>query len=138
PAVPLDRLRELNAALNVFPPDFTIHRKLERVRDKRGQFLDAEDERTVDWASAEELAYASILADGTSIRLTGEDVERGTFSHRHAVLHDVKSGGIHVPLQSMPQARAAFEIHNSPLSENAVLGFEYGYNVQAPSRLVIW
>jgi 2-oxoglutarate dehydrogenase E1 component len=92
----------------------------------------------VDWATAEELAMASILADGTSIRLTGEDVERGTFSHRHSVLHDVKTGAIHVPLQSLPQARAGFEVHNSPLSENAVLGFEYGYNVQAPSRLVIW
>ena len=73
-----------------------------------------------------------------SIRLTGEDVERGTFSHRHAVLHDVTTGRAHVPLQTLPQARAAFEIHNSPLTENAVLGFEYGYNVQEPSRLVIW
>jgi 2-oxoglutarate dehydrogenase E1 component len=136
--VPLDRLRELNASLNVFPAEFTIHRKLERLREKKGQFLDAEDERTVDWASAEELAYASILADGISIRLTGEDVERGTFSHRHAVFHDAVTGRVHVPLQTLPQARAAFEIHNSPLTENAVIGFEYGYNIQEPSRLVIW
>ena len=136
--VPLERLRELNAALNVFPSDFTIHRKLERVRDKKGQFLDAPDERTVDWSSAEELAYASILSDGISIRLTGEDVERGTFSHRHAVFHDAVTGRVHVPLQTLPQARAAFEIHNSPLTENAVIGFEYGYNIQEPSRLVIW
>jgi 2-oxoglutarate dehydrogenase E1 component len=136
--VPLDRLRELNASLNVFPPDFTIHRKLERVREKKGQFLDLPDERTVDWASAEELAYASILSDGISIRLTGEDVERGTFSHRHAVFHDAVTGRVHVPLQTLPQARAAFEIHNSPLTENAVIGFEYGYNIQEPSRLVIW
>ena len=96
------------------------------------------DERTVDWATAEELAFASILADGISIRLTGEDVERGTFSHRHAVFHDADDGRVHVPLQALPQARAAFEIHNSPLTENAVVGFEYGYNVQEPSRLVIW
>ena len=136
--VPLDRLRELNAALNVFPGDFTIHRKLERVREKKGQFLDSPDERTVDWASAEELAYASILTDGISIRLTGEDVKRGTFSHRHAVFHDAVTGRVHVPLQTLPQARAAFEIHNSPLTENAVIGFEYGYNIQEPSRLVIW
>ena len=136
--VPLERLRELNAALNVFPSDFTIHRRLERVRDKKGQFLDAPDERTVDWSSAEELAYASILSDGISIRLTGEDVERGTFSHRHAVFHDAVTGRVHVPLQTLPQARAAFEIHNSPLTENAVIGFEYGYNIQEPSRLVIW
>ena len=73
-----------------------------------------------------------------SIRLTGEDVERGTFSHRHAVFHDAATGRVHVPLQSLPQAKAAFEIHNSPLTENAVVGFEYGYNIQEPSRLVIW
>jgi 2-oxoglutarate dehydrogenase E1 component len=115
-----------------------VHKKLERLREKRGHVLDDPDERSVDWSVAEELAFASILADGTSIRITGEDVERGTFSHRHAVLHDVRTGAIHVPLQRLPQARAAFEIHNSPLSENAVLGFEYGYSVQAPSRLVIW
>jgi 2-oxoglutarate dehydrogenase E1 component len=137
-AVPLDRLVQLNASLLATPDGFTVHKKLERIREKRGHVLDAADERTVDWSVAEELAFASILADGTSIRLTGEDVERGTFSHRHAVLHDVRTGGIRVPLQSLPQARAAFEIHNSPLSENAALGFEYGYSVQAPSRLVIW
>ena len=137
-AVPLERLRELNAALFTLPPAFSLHKKLERGREKRARMLDAIDERTIEWAAAEELALASILADGTSIRLTGEDVERGTFSHRHAVFHDVKTGRAHVPLQTLPQARAAFEIHNSPLTENAVLGFEYGYSVQEPSRLVIW
>jgi 2-oxoglutarate dehydrogenase E1 component len=137
-AVPIERLRELNASLLALPSDFSIHKKLERGREKRVRMLDGDDERTVDWATAEELALASILSDGVSIRLTGEDVERGTFSHRHAVLHDVTTGRAHVPLQAMPQARAAFEIHNSPLTENAVLGFEYGYNVQEPSRLVIW
>src|SRR4030095_12004600 len=96
------------------------------------------DDRTVAWSAAEDLAFASILADGTAIRLTGEDVERGTFSHRHAVLHDGETGRIHVELQAPPPARAAFEIHNSPLTENAVVGFEYGYNIQEPSRLVIW
>ena len=137
-AVPLETLRELNTALLSMPSDFTMHRKLERARDKRALVLDAPDERTIDWATAEELALASILADGVSIRLTGEDVERGTFSHRHAVFHDAATGKVHVPLQTMPQARAAFEIHNSPLTENAVVGFEYGYNIQEPSRLVIW
>jgi 2-oxoglutarate dehydrogenase E1 component len=137
-AVTLERLRELNDSLLAVPSNFTIHKKLERGREKRARILDDLDERTVDWAAAEELALASILTDGTSIRLTGEDVERGTFSHRHAVYHDVKTGRAHVPLQTIPQATAAFEIHNSPLTENAVLGFEYGYNVQAPSRLVIW
>jgi 2-oxoglutarate dehydrogenase E1 component len=136
--VPIERLRELNDALLRPPDGFTLHRKLERAREKRAQMFASLDERTVDWAAAEELALASILADGVSIRLTGEDVERGTFSHRHAVFHDVATGRVHVPLQALPQARAAFEIHNSPLTENAVVGFEYGYNIQEPSRLVIW
>ena len=70
--------------------------------------------------------------------MTGEDVERGTFSHRHAVFHDANTGTQLIPLQEIPQARAAFEIHNSPLSENATVGFEFGYNVQEPRRLVIW
>ena len=95
-------------------------------------------ERTVDWATAEELAFATILADGTPIRLTGEDVERGTFSQRHAVFHDAETGLQFVPLQDFPQARASFEIHNSALSENAAIGFEFGYNIQEPDRLVIW
>ncbi len=137
-AVPLDRLRELNTSLLTLPSDFTMHRKLERVREKRINALNNADERTIDWAAAEDLALASILADGISIRLTGEDVERGTFSHRHAVFHDVTCGRVHVALQTLPQARAAFEVHNSPLTENAVVGFEYGYNIQEPSRLVIW
>ena len=96
------------------------------------------DERTIDWATAEELALATILADGVAVRMTGEDVERGTFSHRHAVFHDAETGKQLIPLQEFPQARAAFEIHNSPLSENAAVGFEFGYNVQEPKRLVIW
>ncbi len=96
------------------------------------------DERTIDWAAAEELAFATILADGTPIRLTGEDVQRGTFSHRHAVYHDANTGKVFVPLQEFTPAKASFEIHNSPLSENGAIGFEFGYNVQEPSRLVIW
>jgi 2-oxoglutarate dehydrogenase E1 component len=136
--VPLDQLQSLNTSLLTLPSDFTMHRKLERVREKRHAALNDPAERTVDWSLAEELALASILADGVSIRLTGEDVERGTFSHRHAVFHDVNTGRVHVPLQKLPQANAAFEIHNSPLTENALIGFEYGYNIQEPSRLVIW
>jgi 2-oxoglutarate dehydrogenase E1 component len=136
--VPVDRLRVINTGLLVTPEGFTFHRKLERSREKRATALEAPDERTIDWAIGEELAMASILADGTSIRLTGEDVERGTFSHRHAVYHDARTGKTHVPLQSFAQSQAAFEIHNTPLTENAVIGFEYGYNIQEPSRLVIW
>jgi 2-oxoglutarate dehydrogenase E1 component len=137
-AVPLDRLRELNVSLLALPAEFLLHRKLDRAREKRSRMLDDPGERTIDWATAEELAMASILSDGISIRMTGEDVERGTFSHRHAVLHNVETGRTHVPLQALPQARARFEVHNSPLTENAVVGFEYGYNIQEPSRLVVW
>ncbi|HLW80124.1 MAG TPA: 2-oxoglutarate dehydrogenase E1 component, partial [Terriglobia bacterium] len=137
-ALPADRLRELNQSLLAVPEGFNVNRKLERARERRRRALDSLDERTIDWAMAEELALASILADGTAIRLTGQDAARGTFSQRHAVFYDAKSNAPFIPLQALPQARAAFEVHNSPLSENACLGFEYGYNVQAPERLTIW
>jgi 2-oxoglutarate dehydrogenase E1 component len=137
-AVPLDQLRELNQALLQPPEGFKLHPRLERVLKPRLAAFDNPDEPTIDWATAETLALASTLAEGTAIRFTGEDVERGTFSHRHAVWHDLETGQRHVPLHELPQAKAAFEIHNSPLSENAALGFEYGYNIQAPERLVIW
>ena len=137
-AVSLERLRALNAALLATPNGFAVHRKLERGREKRRRLFDDPDLPSVDWAAAEELACASILEDGTPIRITGEDVERGTFSHRHAVLYDAETGQRYSPLESFAQATASYEIRNSPLSENAVVGFEYGYNVQAPERLVIW
>jgi 2-oxoglutarate dehydrogenase E1 component len=137
-AIPVERLRELNQALLKLPDGFTLNSKLERAMQRRREALENPDESTIDWATAESLALASILEDGISIRLTGEDVERGTFSHRHAVFYDAETGDTFTPLQALPQARAAFEIHNSPLTENAVLGFEYGYNIQAPERLVIW
>jgi 2-oxoglutarate dehydrogenase E1 component len=136
--VPVDRLAALNEALLAVPEGFHVHRKLERLWDRRRGAFTSLDERTIDWATAEDLAYASILADGTPIRLTGEDVGRGTFSHRHAVLHDATTGDPFVPLQALPQAKAAFEIHNSPLTELATIGFEYGYDVQSPERLVVW
>jgi 2-oxoglutarate dehydrogenase E1 component len=136
--VPLDRLVALNRELLKLPEGFSVHRKLERARERRAAMLDAPDERSIDWSAAEELAFASILEDGIPIRITGEDVERGTFSHRHAVLHDSVTGEEHIPLASLPQARAAFEIHNSPLTENATIGFEFGYNIQEPGRFVLW
>ncbi len=136
--VPLEKLRAMNESLLQLPEGFNLHRKLERARSRRARVLDNPDEKTIDWATAEELALASILADGIAVRMTGEDVERGTFSQRHAVFHDVKTGQKYIPLQGLAQARAAFEIHNSPLTENAVVGFEYGYSLQEPGRLVIW
>ena len=136
--VPYGRLVEINDALQRDPEGFTFAKKLDRGRQRRKTALADRNERTVDWAIAEELAMATILADGVPIRMTGEDVERGTFSHRHAVYHDAETGKLHVPLQDFPQASAAFEIHNSPLTENAAIGFEFGYNIQEPGRLVLW
>ncbi|MGH9328590.1 MAG: 2-oxoglutarate dehydrogenase E1 component [Terriglobia bacterium] len=137
-AVPIDRLSRLNGALRHFPEGFAINRKLERAVERKRTIFNNPDEKTIDWSSAEELAWASILADGIAIRVSGQDVERGTFSQRHAVFYDTRTGEPYIPLQALPEAKAAFEIRNSPLSENAVLGFEYGYNVNEPGRLVIW
>jgi 2-oxoglutarate dehydrogenase E1 component len=136
--VPVERLREINDALLARPDGFTFHKKLERGRDRRRTAFANPSERSIDWATAEELAFATTLADGIPIRLTGEDVERGTFSHRHAVFHDANTGKQLIPLQEFPQAAASFEIHNTPLTENATIGFEFGYNIQAAERLVIW
>ena len=136
--VPVERLRELNNSLTQRPEGFTFHKKLERARDERKSVLADPDARSIDWTTAEELAFASVLADGIPIRLTGEDVERGTFSQRHAVFHDAETGRTHIPLQEFSGSRAAFEVYNSPLSENAAIGFEFGYNVYEPGRLVLW
>jgi multifunctional 2-oxoglutarate metabolism enzyme len=96
------------------------------------------DHPRLDWAHAEALAFASLLTDGTPVRLTGQDTERGTFSQRHMVLHDAKTGQTFCPIQSLPEALAPFELHNSPLSELACMGFEYGYSQEAPETLVLW
>jgi 2-oxoglutarate dehydrogenase E1 component len=137
-AVPYEALRGFNDSLLALPEGFTPHRKLEKTRERRRRAFASAHERTVEWSAAEELALASILADGIPVRMTGEDVERGTFSQRHAVLHDVNTGDTYTPLQGFSCSKASFEIRNTPLSENGVLGFEYGYNIQAPDRLVIW
>ena len=137
-AVPTERLRGFHDGWLRVPEGFAVDPKLARAMERRrGSLADAEAP-TIDWATGEALALASILEDGIAIRLTGQDVERGTFSQRHAVLHDTVTGATFTPLQALPQAKAAFEVRNSPLSENAALGFEYGYNVQEPGRLVIW
>ncbi|HEX6923318.1 MAG TPA: 2-oxoglutarate dehydrogenase E1 component, partial [Bacillales bacterium] len=135
-AVQLDSLREINTDLLKWPEGFNVYSKLKRILKRRSDAL--EDGKKVDWGHAETLAYASILADGTPIRLTGQDTQRGTFAHRHLMLHDEKTGETYSPLHTIPQAKASFAIHNSPLSEAAVIGFEYGYNVTAPETLVIW
>ena len=96
------------------------------------------DEGGIDWGHAETLAFASLLTEGTHIRLTGQDTERGTFSHRHLALHDENTGLRYVPIQHLAEATAPFELHNSPLSEVACLGFEYGYSAASPSSLILW
>src|SRR5881275_2366936 len=134
-AVAAERLRELDRALVQAPEGFTIHPKLKKQLDRRGQAL---DEGGIDWGQAESLAFGSLLVEGIPIRLTGQDTERGTFSHRHAVLHDVHTGETYTPLQNLEEQTAACEIYNSPLSEYACLGFEYGYSIAAPEALVLW
>ncbi len=136
-AVPAETLIRLNEALAERPPGFTTNARLERTVFQRRQAA-LQKEGAIDWGHAETLAFASILADCTPIRLTGQDAERGTFNHRHLVLHDVVTGERYVPLQNLHAARAAFAVYNSPLSESAPLGFEYGYSMHAPGVLVLW
>ncbi|HEX6268899.1 MAG TPA: 2-oxoglutarate dehydrogenase E1 component [Anaerolineales bacterium] len=137
-AAPLKRLKDLDRALLDFPEDFHLNPKLEKAVERRRALLDESSNRKIDWAAAEELAFATILEDGIPIRLTGQDTERGTFSQRHAVFFDVETNRAYVPLQSFPQAGASFEVLNSPLSEAGAIGFEVGYNIVAPERLDIW
>jgi 2-oxoglutarate dehydrogenase E1 component len=137
-AVTLKRLRELNKALLEFPRDFLLNPKLVKAAERRSSLLDKPENARIDWATAEELAFATILEEGIPIRLTGQDSIRGTFSQRHAVFYDVRTNQAYTPLQKLPQASASFEVLNSPLSEAAAIGFEVGYNMIAPERLVIW
>ncbi len=139
-AVPEARLRELGEQLLQVPDGFTVHPKMVKQLDRRREAL-AESEAatpTIDWAHGEALAFASLLTEGTPLRLTGQDTERGTFSQRHMVLHDAKTGQTVCPIQSLPDALAPLELHNSPLSELACMGFEYGYSQEAPETLVLW
>jgi 2-oxoglutarate dehydrogenase E1 component len=138
-AVPLEQLIAINDSLAGTLEGFNFYSpRFEKTIRSRRTVLNDPAAKVIEWATAEELAFASILAEGIPIRLTGQDSERGTFSHRHSVLYDAKTGQPLSPLMEFPLAKAAFEVRNSPLSEYAALGFEYGYNVQAPERLVIW
>ncbi|HJW67224.1 MAG TPA: multifunctional oxoglutarate decarboxylase/oxoglutarate dehydrogenase thiamine pyrophosphate-binding subunit/dihydrolipoyllysine-residue succinyltransferase subunit, partial [Gaiellaceae bacterium] len=134
-AVSGERLRALNDELLRVPDGFTVNPKLAKQLERRQGAL---DEGGIDWGQAEELAFGSLLVEGIPVRLTGQDTERGTFSHRHLVLHDARNGQAYAPIQNLNEAAASFEIHNSPLSEEACLGFEYGYSVAAPEALVAW
>ncbi|MDQ6599276.1 2-oxoglutarate dehydrogenase E1 component [Bacillus salipaludis] len=135
-SVPQDQLKQINHELLQWPSDFKVFNKLEKILNRR---VDAfEENGKVDWALAETLAFATILKEGTPIRMTGQDSERGTFAHRNLVLHDSVTGKTFSPLHQISDSKASFAIHNSPLTEAAVVGFEYGYNIFAPETLVIW
>ncbi|MEP6766399.1 MAG: 2-oxoglutarate dehydrogenase E1 component, partial [Gemmatimonadaceae bacterium] len=135
-AFSVDQLLEMNDALLTYPSDFNPHprlaKQLERRRDAMG------DAGGIDWGHAEALAFGSLLKSGVSIRLSGQDAERGTFSHRHSVLSDIDTGKRYMPLGHLPNASGAIEIYNSALSETAILGFEYGYSCVADDTLVLW
>src|SRR6184192_3885438 len=128
-------LTSLNEQLLAVPAGFSVNPKLLRHLERRRGAL---TEGGIEWAHAEALAFASLVVEGTPTRLTGQDTERGTFSQRHLVLHDTVNGQRYAPIQNLPGARAPFELHNSPLSEFACLGFEYGYAAAAPDALVLW
>jgi multifunctional 2-oxoglutarate metabolism enzyme len=135
-AVDAETLRSLNDALLSVPDGFTIHPKLVKQLERRRETVGPSG--GIDWSQAEALAFASLLSEGTPVRLTGQDTERGTFSQRHLVLHDSRTGQRISPIQSLSTAMAPMELHNSPLSEIACLGFEYGYSMEAPETLVLW
>jgi 2-oxoglutarate dehydrogenase E1 component len=135
-AVSKQELMSINENLVKWPEGFNVNKKLSKILSRR---LDSFGENgRIDWAHAETLAFATILNDGTPIRLSGQDSERGTFAQRNIVLHDSVNGKTYSPLHTLESAKASFAVHNSPLTETAVLGFEYGYNVFAPETLVLW
>ncbi|MDH3734010.1 MAG: 2-oxoglutarate dehydrogenase E1 component [Gemmatimonadota bacterium] len=133
-AIEEDRLRHLNDRIHAWPEDFALFHKLGRQLEKRRAAL----ESGIDWSHAEALAFAGLVTEGVPIRFTGEDTERGTFSHRHLVLHDSENGDKYTPMTRIGENQAPFEIANSPLSEIATLGFEYGFSTIAADALVMW
>lgn len=134
PPVTMERLVEVNRKCFSWPDGFAVHPKLARQLAKRADGFGPES--AMDWAHAETLAYGTLLVDGVPVRLTGQDSERGTFSQRHVVLHDFENGDTYTPLENLGTAR--FEVYNSPLTETATIGFEYGYSVAADRDLVLW
>ncbi|MBL0171970.1 MAG: 2-oxoglutarate dehydrogenase E1 component [Gemmatimonadaceae bacterium] len=135
-AVPAERLQLINESLLSYPADFSPHPRLAKTLERRRDAMGAAG--GIDWGHAEALAFGSLLLDGVSIRLSGQDVERGTFSHRHAVLSDSETGRKYAPLSQLPGRQGVFEIYNSALSETAVLGFEYGFSTVATDVLTLW
>src|SRR5690606_35592357 len=129
-------LKDIGRKLTEVPAGFTLHRTLERFLANRRRMI--EEGKGIDWATAEALAFATLLREGYPVRLSGQDCERGTFSQRHAVLTDQMTEEQYIPLNHITEGQAPFEVINSMLSEEAVLGFEYGYSLAEPNTLVLW
>jgi 2-oxoglutarate dehydrogenase E1 component len=134
--VPRERLVSLGEQAHVYPEGFMPYGRLDHILERRLETIKKGED--IDWAGAEMLAFASLLVEGTPVRLSGEDSRRGTFSHRHSVLVDPRTGEHFTPLNSLAEDQAPFMVYDSMLSENAVLGFEYGYAIANPRSLVIW
>jgi len=135
-AVRAELLIALNERLLSWPETFHVHPRLAKQLERRRESMG--EAGGIDWGHAESLAFASLLVEGVDVRLTGQDTERGTFSHRHSVLYDTENGSSWIPLQHLPNASAKFEVWNSPLTELAVLAFEYGFSTAHPEALVLW
>ena len=131
-----DQMARVVKSITSWPSSFTPHPKLVRLLEQRQKMYDGD--LPIDWGFAEHLALGSILENGTNIRFAGQDAQRGTFSHRHAVLNDIKTNDMYCPLNDISNEQGELEIINSPLSEYSVLGYEYGYSLSNPNSMVIW
>ncbi len=135
-SVPLTKLKDIGYHISSVPSGFTANPKILRLLEAKKKMFDTGAD--IDWATGEALAFGSLLKDGYAVRLSGQDVGRGTFSHRHAIMYDQNTEEKYIPLQHLDAAQPKFEAHDSPLSEFAVLGFEYGYSLAEPRTLAIW
>lgn len=135
-AVDHETLKHIANVISEPPEGFTVHRNLKRILDNRKKVVG--EGKGIDWSTAEALAFGSLLKEGKHVRVSGQDVERGTFSQRHAVLHDQETEATYTPLQHLSEDQAKFAICNSSLSEFGALGFEYGYSLSSPDALVMW
>ena len=132
----IEELKEIGAKITAVPEGFHVHRTIQRFLDARRKAID--EGAGIDWSTAEALAFCSLLLDGHRVRLSGQDSERGTFSQRHSVLIDQENEARHTPFNHLSDKQARYEVVNSMLSEEAVLGFEYGYSLAEPDALTLW
>ncbi len=135
-SMPMKRLKEIGRRLSEIPEGFNAHRTIQRFMENRRQMIETGE--GIDWAMGEALAFGSLLLDGHPVRLSGQDVERGTFSQRHSVLYDQENEDRYIPLNGLGKGQQLYEVVNSMLSEEAVLGFEYGYSLAEPNALTLW